>query len=157
MAQFVFKLDGVLRYRKNVEHQRQRDVAEIQAQMTALEAQLRTMDAEVQAVNADIRENALNGRIDTGFLIAHRRFLAGAQKQALSIAQKMGLVQVKLDQARKALAEAAKEHKILDKLRERQLEVWNLEIARKDAAAMDEVAMQISVRKMLAEAGQRGD
>src|SRR6478672_11649143 len=93
MARFIFKLEGVLRYRENVEHQRQRDVAVIQAQMTALEAELQALDAEVQNVNNEARQHHLGGKLDMGFLTAHRRFLGAAQRQALDIAQKMATVQ----------------------------------------------------------------
>jgi flagellar FliJ protein len=154
MARFIFQLEGVLRHRKNVEHQRQRDVAEIQAQMTKLQTELLAMDAEVQAVNKDVLQHHMSGKIDASCLIAHRRFMAGAQKRAVDLAQRMGAVQVKLDVARRALTEAAKERKVMEKLKEKQQESWQLAVSRKEAAAMDEVAMQISVRKMLAEAAE---
>jgi flagellar FliJ protein len=154
MARFIFQLEGVLRHRKNIEHQRQRGVAEIQAHLSKLEADLKAMDAEVQSVNTDVLQHHMNGKIDTSFLIAHRRFMAAAQKRALELAQRMAAVQVRLDAARRALAEAAKERKVLEKLKEKQQESWQLAVSRKEAAAMDEVAMQISVRKMLAEAAE---
>lgn len=153
MARFIFKLEGVLRYRENVEQQRQRDVAVIQAQMTALEAELRALDAEVQNVNNEARQHHLGGKLDMGFLTAHRRFLGSAQRQAIEIAQRMAGVRLKLDAARQALADAARDRKVLEKLKERQLEAWQADLARKEAAALDEVGMQISVRKLME--GQR--
>jgi len=62
MARFVFKLDGVLRHRANIEQQRRRELAAVEAQMAALEAQLRALDAAVRASETDLRENRLVGR-----------------------------------------------------------------------------------------------
>ena len=149
MARFLFKLEGVLRYRENAEHQRQRDVAVIEAQMTALEAELRALDAEVQNVNNEARQHHLGGKLDMGFLTAHRRFLGSAQRQGIEIAQRMAQVRLKLDAARQALADAARERKVLEKLKERQLEAWQANLAQKEAAALDEVGMQMSVRKLM--------
>ena len=47
MAKFVFKLDGVLKHRTNIEHQRKRELSVVQAQMTALDGELRALDASV--------------------------------------------------------------------------------------------------------------
>jgi flagellar protein FliJ len=149
MARFIFNLEGVLRYRTHVEQKRQRDVAVVQAQLTALESELRALDAEVQKVNNEAREHHLGGRLEMGFLTAHRRFLGAAQRQAMDIAQKMATVQRRLDEVRHALAEAARDRKVLEKLKERQFEAWQTGMAKKEAAAMDEVGMQIAVRRLM--------
>src|SRR4051812_21313032 len=120
MARFVFKLDGVLRHRKNIEQGRQREVAEIVAQMTALEAQLAALDADVRATNDDVRQNRLTGSVDVQFLVAHRRYLGATQRRAMELAERMAAVRIKLDEARRNLAEAAKDRKIIEKLRETQ-------------------------------------
>lgn len=150
MARFVFQLEGVLRHRRNVELERQRDVAKVQAQMTALDAQLRALDAEVTAATDDVRQNRLVGKIDLQFLAAHRRYQAATQRKAMEIVERMGAVQVQLNEARGRLAEAAKERKVIEKLRERQEEAWRAELRRKEAAVTDEIAMQMTYRKMLA-------
>src|SRR5918999_4218890 len=113
MARFVFQLDGVLRQRKLAEEQKQREVAIVEAEMTALEAQLRELDRSVQSTTADLRTNHLTGRLDLNFLAAHRRFTAAMQRKAVALAGEMAAVKVRLDAARAALADAAKERKII--------------------------------------------
>src|SRR5580698_9294257 len=122
MAKFVFQLEGVLRHRTNIEHQRKRELAVIQSQMTALDAELRALDLSVRSSETDLRTNRLLGKIDTAFLGAYRRYSIAMQRKAMGIAQKMGAIQVQIDQAKKNLAEATKWKKVLEKLRERQLE-----------------------------------
>lgn len=143
MAKFVFKLDGVLRHRTNVEHQRKRELAGIQAQMTALENELRALDASVRASADDLRKNRLVGKIDLAFLAAYRRYAFDMQRKALGIAEKMAAIKTQVDRAKRALAEASKQRKILEKLRERFLGRWREELQRRDLAEMDEIGMQL--------------
>jgi flagellar FliJ protein len=148
MPRFTFKLASVLHHRENVEHQRQRDLAIVQAKMTDLEHQLRSLDADVKHSNDAMRQNHLVGRIDPSLLAAHRRYLAATQRRALEIAQQMATVQKSLDAARSALAAAALDRKILDKLREKQLAAWQAESARRENLALDELSTQLSYRRL---------
>src|SRR5437764_5779084 len=150
MARFEFHLEGVLRHRMNVEHHRQRDLALVEAQMLPLEAQLAALDAQVQTSNADLKQNRLMGKIDLNFLAAHRRYLGATQRRAMEIAEKMAVVQRKLDRARQALIDAARDRAVLEKLREKQQTAWQAELDRKEVAALDEVTMQLTYRKQRA-------
>jgi flagellar export protein FliJ len=147
MAQFTFKLESILRHRKNVEHDRQRALAIVQSKMTALEIELRRLDAEARTSNESVCRNHLVGRIDMNLLTAHRRYLAATQKRAMEIAQQMAVVQRQLDAARQALADAARDRRMLEKLRDHQQEAWRNEFNRRQMADQDEAAMQMSYRK----------
>lgn len=146
MAKFVFPLQGVLRQRELVEEQRQRELAVVQAEMAALEAELRGMDQSVQTSTADLRDNHLVGRLDLAFLTAHRRYALAMQRKAVALAERMAAVRKRLDAARAALAEAAKQRKIIEKLRDSRKAQWEADLARKETAAMDEIAGQIGYR-----------
>jgi len=148
MAKFVFKLEGVLEHRRNVERERQRAVAENRAQMTALENQLRDLDRRAQESTQDLRNNRLTGALDMQFIAAHRRFMIAMQRQAMELAQKMAGVQRKLEEAQKELLEAAKQRKVIEKLKEKQLERWRAEMARSEANQMDEIGMQIGFENL---------
>jgi flagellar protein FliJ len=143
MARFVFQLDAVLRQRKLAEEQKQRELAVVQAEMTELETQLRDLDQTVQSTTADVRSNHLTGRLDLNFLAAHRRFTAAMQRKAVALAGQMAAVKVRLEAARAALAEAAGERKILEKLREKREAEWKAAQVRKEMAALDEIGTRI--------------
>ena len=143
MAKFTFQLDGVLRHRTNIEHQRKRELAVIQAQMTAFDAELRALDLSVRASVEDLRKNRLVGRLDLPFLAAHRRFALAMQRKAMGIAEKMAAIQIQVERAKRNLSEASKQRKILEKLRERLHARWREEIERRDVAEMDEIAMRL--------------
>lgn len=144
MAKFKFQLEGVLRQRKQLERQRQRELAIVQAELNQLTAELKALEERTQAANNDLRNNRLTGKLDMSFIAAHRRFMIGVQRQGMSLVQKMALVQKKIDEARLQLFEAAKGRKIIEKLREKQFERWKQEIARRETAELDEVSMQLS-------------
>lgn len=144
MPRFVFQLEGVLKHRKHIEQQRQRILAETQARMSQLQSQLRLLDESVQQAGADLRQNHLVGRLDLNFLSAHRRFALSCQRQALALVQKMALAQRQVQEAQAALAEAAKQRKVIEKLRERHHERWAAALGRRELSEQDEIGMQLS-------------
>jgi len=151
MAKFEFQLEGVLKHRKNIEHERQRLLAVVQAQMNDLQRQLRQLDEEVKQAGLELRQNHLVGVIDLNYLAAHRRFAGAMRRKGIELVQRMALVQRQLDEARLQLAEAAKQRKIIEKLREKQLERWRDKIARAEASQQDEIGMQLAYRQFAAE------
>ncbi|HSV16086.1 MAG TPA: flagellar export protein FliJ [Tepidisphaeraceae bacterium] len=157
MATFVFKLHGVLRHREMIEQEKQRAFAVAQAEKAAAQAEIKRLDETVQQALADLRANHLTGSLNLSFLAAHRRFMLAMQRQGLVLMQKVQDAQKKVDAAQTELAEAAKQRKIMDKLRERQHERWQLEISRKELAQLDEVAMQMSFQNNLAAGAMAGD
>ena len=144
MAQFKFKLDAVLRHREAIEKEKQRDYALALARQKELEDQLKALDQTMQVTNDDVRQNHLVGRIDVSFITAHRRFLLGMRRKAMDLAAAIAKAQREAEAARAVMAEAAKQRMVLEKLREKQAERWKDEAARKEMAALDEVAMQIA-------------
>ncbi len=152
MAKFVFKFDGVLRQREHVETQRQRELAVVQQEMTKLQNELRALNSSVEGSTDDLRNNHLTGRLDLNFLAAHRRFMMAMQRKGTVIAQQIAGVQKRVDIAQGALAEGAKQRKIMEKLREKTLDRWKAEASRKEMMATDEIAMQMGYRNSLDEA-----
>src|SRR5438445_8007513 len=148
MPRFKFQLEGVLEHRKNIEEQKQRALAAVLVEMQRLKSDLAELDQVARGAVADLRENRLTGRLDMSFLAAHRRFTGSVQRRALAIAQKMALVQRQIDEARPALAEAAKQRQIIEKLRERQLERWRSQQNRQEMEELDDIGMQLAFRRL---------
>jgi len=147
MAAFVFQLEGVLRHRKNIERERQRELAGAAAQMQQLRSELQDLDGKMREAMVELRERGLIGRLDMSYLGAHRRFAAAMQQRAMVLAQRMALSQRQVDDRRKALAEAAKERKVMEKLRERHYERWLEDVKRREMQDLDEMGMQLSYRQ----------
>ena len=148
MPRFKFQLEGVLEHRKNLEEEKQRALAGLLAEMQRLKNDLAELDQSARVAVADLRENRLTGQLDLSYLAAHRRFTGSVQRKALALVQKMALVQREIDQARAALAEAAKQRKIIEKLRERQLERWTSQQHRQEMDELDDIGMQLAFRQL---------
>ena len=119
MAKFNFQLQGVLRHRELLEQERQRQLAAVGAEHAAIMSELRALDNVVGKAVADLRQNHLTGKLDLSFLAAHRRFVLATQRKGMAAMQRLQEVQKRVDIARAALAEAAKQKKIIEKLREK--------------------------------------
>ena len=152
MAKFVFKFDGVLRQREHVETQKQRELAIVQQEMTKLQAELKQLNDQVTGSTDDLRTNHLTGRLDLNFLAAHRRFMLAMQRKGAVLMQQIAAVQQRVNVAQAALAEAAKQRKIMEKLKEKSFERWRADLARKEMIETDEIAMQMGYRNSLDEA-----
>ena len=148
MAKFSFQLEGVLQHRLNIERQHQRRLAEFQRHMATLEDELKQLDRSNQAALEELRRDHLVGVIDLEYLAAHRRFTAAAGRKAVVLAQRIALAQRDIDSARQALAQAAVQRKIIEKLRERHFEAWKTRLARIEAAEIDEIGSQIAYRQL---------
>jgi flagellar FliJ protein len=151
MAQFKFKLQAVLRQRDLIEQECQRDLAIVEHERAAIAAELKRLDDTVRVALADLRQNQLVGELNLSFLAAHRRFMLAMQRQGADQVQKLDEAQKKVDAARIMLAEAAKQRRIIEKLKEHQQAAWAEEIDRKETAAMDEIAMQMTSEAMRTE------
>jgi flagellar FliJ protein len=146
MARFVFSLEGVLRHRRNIEHGRQRELADATVAMQRLQDELRELDELLKQSNEEMRQSHLTGRIEMSWLVAHRRFVMSGQRKAVTLMQRIALAQRAVQEKRQALVEAARETKVLEKLREHQWEAWRAEQARKEFAELDEAGTQIAYR-----------
>ena len=146
MPKFVFNLESVLRHRVFVEQERMRDLAAAQAEVVRLQAELKALNDAMRASAYDMKANHLTGCLDVSYLAAHRRYTVANQRKGQMLVQDLARQQRKVDEAQRQLAEAAKERKILEKLKERQRERWATEVQRKELIELDEVGTQLSYR-----------
>src|SRR4051812_22969486 len=149
MPRFVFTLEALLRQRLHAERERQRELASCQAEMVRLQQELKTLNDELQGSAQDMKANHLTGPLDVAFLAAHRRYSVAMQQKGLGLVQDMARQQKKVDDAQRLLAEAAKERKVIEKLREKQFERWKQEVSRKEQADADEAGAQFGDRMMV--------
>jgi len=141
---FQFKLTPVLKHRQLIEHEKQRVYALALARVNDLQDQLASLNQSIQTSNDDVRDNHLVGRLDLAFITAHRRFLMGVQRKAMELVAAIAKAQQEAETARVALAFAAREVKVLEKLRDTQHQRWRDEVTRRENILADEVATQMS-------------
>lgn len=148
MARFIFKLEALLKQRKREEQECQRLLAEQAALANAAEEAVRRINENVQAGHEDVRRH-LMGKLDMGFLTAHRRFMGAIQRQVTELLQKVAVAKRQLEEVRTKLSEAAKRRKAMEKLREKQFDRWRSEQARRETALSDEIGNQLAYQNLL--------
>ncbi|MFI5377762.1 MAG: flagellar export protein FliJ [Tepidisphaerales bacterium] len=146
MPRFTFTLDGPLRQRRNIEQMRQRELALALKAMQDLQDELRALERAIKQANEDVRQGHMTGTVDTTYLAAHRRFIMSAQRKGITLVQRIALAQREVNERRARVVEAAKQFKVLEKLREHQWKAFRAEHARKEFAELDEIGTQIAHR-----------
>ena len=136
MARFVFRLAPVLRHRERIEDQKkqllaeaQRVLAEAEAQRQRLRDKRENLARELIAEHRKLDGEAL--RLAYGHLDFLAREITAADWNVANCARAV-------DEARVVLVRATKDRKILDRLRERQREVFNIEQARLEQRDLDD-------------------
>jgi flagellar protein FliJ len=148
MARFVFNLQTVLEQREREEQLAQMDYAQARLEQKRLEEELATLEVDLKASNEHMRDKHLVGTIDTAMLAAHRRYLISMRTLVITVAQKIATARLKVEATQRKLAEAAKHHKAIEVLRDRQKSRWTAEQDRKELASADDVAMQIAYQNL---------
>ena len=147
MTRFTFKLKAVLEQRKNAERQRQRDVATAQKTLLKLQAEIDALAAVSRTSAAELR----SGRLSPAALAAHQRFILSMRHKSATLKQRHRDTERELHDAQAALTEAAKQRKVMEKLREREHAKWADQQRRRDAQDADDVSRQIQLAERAAQ------
>jgi len=151
MARFEFKLEPLLRHRRRLEDQAQRELAKLLRQKMIFEQQLRSMQ---QTITDDKRTMAasLVGHVDVERIRNHGSHVNQVTLRARQIAARMVGLLRQIDQGRAKLIEAMKQRKAIDLLRQRQFDKWQRDLDRRENAMLDELATQAYARRQRKEA-----
>jgi flagellar FliJ protein len=137
-GKFTFKLEAVLEQRKHVERQRQREVAAAQNRLLQLQADLDALSAVKRASAKDLRAGP--GALTAAALAAHQRFATAMRHKGAVLQQSIADARRELDAAQRVLLEAAKQRKVMEKLREREQARWAEQVRQRELAEADEIA-----------------
>lgn len=147
MARFVFKLEAVLRQRRNAERDEQLAVAQIERSRLGLESGIREIQRNITSERGELRLALQSQRV----AFSDIRRQAGAETALHRRAQRLVLelagVQTRMDRARKKLVRASAGRKAMERLKERRYEAWADQLKRKEAVAIDELNITGELRK----------
>ncbi|GAB6165422.1 flagellar export protein FliJ [Thermostilla marina] len=147
MAVFRFRLEPVQRLREHVRDQRRAELAQALEAMELVEQKQRELAEELERATKLQREAAKPGSIDVDTIMAVRRYQTALYAQAAQLQQQAAAIAEEIERRREALAQADREVRILEKLRERQLERHRSEEKRRETKLMDETAAQRYLRQ----------
>jgi len=141
MPAFVFKLEPVLRQRQMAEDQRQRELAQLMRHQMIMMDQLRQMQQTISGSKQDLA-GSLVGKVDLQAVSGFARFSGQTTQRAHGLVRKLAELEQQVQAARQRLIEASRERRAIEKLKQNRYEQWKREHERREAAVMDELAMQ---------------
>ena len=136
-----FKLQTVLRFRKTLEEQAQQRVAELLSVESGLKARQGEVNSHLDKLSGQLLQKQQQGlsilefRLYEDQLDHHRQQSEQLQKQL----EEMALL---LNESRQELLIAAREYKIIEKLKEKQLAEYLRELDRKERIMLDEISLR---------------
>lgn len=137
---FCFRFETLLRIRRQREDEHKRIVAARVGQIRQVKERMNSLDQQIHDELQAIRESQSPGRIDMHQVVRHRHWLGCLHKAVLEGQAQLRGLEAQLAQERVALAEAAKQRRILDKLKERQSRRFQEELDRQETRAADDMA-----------------
>ena len=148
MARFVFGLQTVLEQRETEETLCKRDLFEAQLAQRRLMDDLAQIETQIITANDTMRSEHLVGTLRPTMIATHRRYLIAMKQQVFSLAEKIAAARTTVEARQRKLAEASKNKKVIELLRDKQKSRWTAEQDRKELAAADDVAMQIAYHNL---------
>lgn len=149
---FRFRLETVLRVRRQREDAAKRVVADRLRQMAEVKAEMAAMQGQIASELDAFREAHGSGTLDMRQVARHRYWLVQLDQGVMTNESRLRDLESALAKERQELAEARKQVRILEKLEERQRERYMKELERAEAAENDEIGTVLAMRKRREEA-----
>ena len=143
MKKFKFRLEALLKLRQQAEDEKKRMVGQLLSEINEQQREALEMDVQLQREGDILKEQYLQGNVDLDWVSHYRGFVISTQNAINQRIEKVVQIQGKMSHARKELADAAREKKILEKLKEKKQKRYDAELQRLELLAGDELATQL--------------
>ncbi len=147
MAKFRFRLETLLRLKVAARDQCRAQLAEVLQAEQQLQEQQAQIREEIEAQHEYLRKTTASGGLNVDLLAAAQRevmYLKGLGQQKQQLMQQLV---PHIQQRRQALIDADHEVRTLEKLKQHKWEQHNKSEAAREAKQMDEIAMNVFLRK----------
>lgn len=139
--QFVFRLETLFKLRKQREDRQKRVVAERLRQITRTQDEIRGLEWQIVGQVSAMRDEAAQPRLDAQNLAKNRHWLSRLHRSRLEADAHLRLLEARLAQERAVLAQAARDKKVMEKLKERQRERYLQGLDRQEMIAADDLTI----------------
>ncbi len=151
MKKFKFRLEPVLRMKKQAEDEKKRIVGELQSKINAQQQQALEINRTILQQGAELKKMFQQGKIDTGWITYYQGFVTDMRQEIARKIQSVAETQKELHLARNALAMAAKETKTLEKLKDKQYQKYKEHLEKLEKKEQDEIANQVFLHRYMRE------
>jgi len=145
MKKFNFRLQTVLKLRQQEEDQKQRAVGALNAKINDLQRQALEMAEDISREGEVLRPH-IQGSVNVNRVGIYQGYVTYLRHSISSKIDEVGRVHQRLQEARRELAEAAKQTKILEKLREKQKSRYDRAVKKIEVNEMDEIGTKVQGR-----------
>ncbi|EKD69504.1 MAG: hypothetical protein ACD_47C00097G0006 [uncultured bacterium] len=139
MKKFIFKLEALLNLRRKREELVIQELAEAQSAEMRIFAKIVDTKKTIAALIEDSK-NYKKTSIQIDSLIISRNYIELLKKQLAALEADLEKAKEKVLKVKEKLAEAVRERKIIEKLREAQFAAYRKEYNKQDNLQMDEIA-----------------
>ena len=136
-----------MKLRKQKEDENKRAVAQRLREMSKLQDHLMTLNDQIASEIRKARENAVHTHLDTSDLSKRRFWISHLQRGVLEAEFQMHNLEKQVTADRAVLAEASKECKVIETLRDKKLQEHNREEERLETIEADEMAASLFARR----------
>ncbi len=142
MPTFRFRLAPVLRLREAARDERRAALGDALQAEQILAGQIAEKEAEIAALMRELIKARLSGEIRVEKIIQGQRYEALLRAECAMLREQARKVAAEVERRRELLAAADREVRVLEKLREKQLERFQFEEQRRENLFLDDVAGQ---------------
>jgi len=140
-GQHEFRLEQVLKFRKEVEKMHQLELAQAKQQHDTARERLRTEKGALQTLEQQFSQRQLEG-IDAKDLQLYGDFSMRKTQEIQAIRESLPVLEKAVQERRDALLTAAKEKKALEIFKEKKMRDLRMEQLCRERAFLDEMAVQ---------------
>lgn len=143
MKKFRFRLQPLLALKKQREDEKKRVVGGLLSEINQQQQEALGMAQAIKAEGEKLKRQHEQGQIDLEWMGHYRIYVQHLQSAITRRIAKVAQIQQRLAVAREELAQAAKEAKILKKLKEKQKQRYEEQLRRREAIEQDEIAKNL--------------
>ena len=146
MKKFRFRLESVLKLRRLAEDEKQRAVGGLLSEIHDRQQEAVELDLAARAAGGELKERNHSGRIDLTWIGNYQSYVSHLRAGIAARIDMVAQLQQRLTESRQELAEAAKQTKILEKVKEKRKQRYDDEIKRLETREQDDIATRNFLR-----------
>jgi len=148
---YTFRLETLLRLRQQREDEKKRVVAARLREIRTLQQRRQFLETEIDRHTTDMRDSLIQQWMDVEQVKLGRHWVMHLRRGALETDAQISAQRALLALERSTLAEARKETKVLDRLKERQRVAYLSEVNRREQIELDEMNVSRFAHAVMAE------
>ncbi|MDR3237743.1 MAG: flagellar export protein FliJ [Spirochaetia bacterium] len=147
MKKFEFQLQRLLDMREAKEMEIKNELAAVVGRQNAERVKQDELRSTIKTLGSKLREDWRAGKVDSAVALLYGRYEDQAMRAIESAEKKITALDPEVSAVRGRLVEASKEKKVVEKLKERKLEEYNLDFSRQMAKENDDINQKIYLRR----------